>query len=178
MSQLLTDTAPILIALATGTVVFLVWLALRRRVAAQTVERAQAAAERLLREAERDVEARRKEVVLAAKEEAHELLRTAEGETRKRQDEIAALERDIASQSHTLSDRQSAMERAELELQKRERFLDKGETEVSAQAARYETLVTDQQRELQRVAGMTADEARRCCFASLNRTHGVTRRIS
>ena len=167
MSQLLTDTAPILIALATGTVVFLVWLALRRRVAAQTVERAQADAERLLREAERDVEARRKEVVLAAKEEAHELLRTAEGETRKRQDEIAALERDIASQSHTLSDRQSAMERAELELQKRERFLEKGETEVSAQAARYETLVTDQQRELQRVAGMTADEAKEVLLRQL-----------
>ena len=167
MSQLLTDTAPILIALATGTVLFLVWLALRRRVAAQTIERAQADAERLLREAERDVEARRKEVVLAAKEEAHELLRTAEGETRKRQDEIAALERDIASQSHTLSDRQSAMERAELELQKRERFLEKGETEVSAQAAQYETLVTDQQRELQRVAGMTADEAKEVLLRQL-----------
>ena len=167
MSQLLTDTAPILIALATGTVLFLVWLALRRRVAAQTIERALADAERLLREAERDVEARRKEVVLAAKEEAHELLRTAEGETRKRQDEIAALERDIASQSHTLSDRQSAMERAELELQKRERFLEKGETEVSAQAAQYETLVTDQQRELQRVAGMTADEAKEVLLRQL-----------
>ena len=160
MSQLLSNSAPFLIALATGAVLFVVWLATRKRVAAQTVGRAQADAKRLRHEAERDAETRRKEVVFAAKEEAHELLRTTEDQTRKRQEEITALEKHSVDQAHSLSDRQATADRAEQDLQTREHNVGQRETDLKTQTERYAKLVAEQRRELQRVSGMTADEAK------------------
>ena len=160
MSQLLSNIAPSLIALATAAVLFVVWLATRKRVAAQTVGRAQAEAKRLRYEAERDAETRRKEVVLAAKEEAHELLRTTEDQTRKRQEEITALEKELVDQAHSLSDRQTTADRAEKDLQTREHNVGQRETDLKTQTERSAKLVAEQRRELQRVSGMTADEAK------------------
>ena len=167
MSQLLSNSAPFLIALATGVVFFVVWLATRKRVAAQTVGRALADAKRLRHETERDAEARRKEVVLAAKEKAHELLRTTEDQTRKRQEEITALEKHLADQAHSLSDRQATADRAEQDLQTREHNVGQRETDLKTQTERYAKLVAEQRRELQRVSGMTADEAKEILLRQL-----------
>ena len=167
MSQLLSNTAPFLIALATGAVLFVVWLATRKRVAAQTVGRAQADAKRLRHEAERDAETRRKEVVLAAKEEAHELLRTTEDQTRKGREKITALEQDLADQAHSLSDRHATADLAEKDLQTREHNVGQRETDVKTQTERYEKLVAEQRRDLQRVSGMTADEAKEILLRQL-----------
>ena len=66
-----------IVALATAGVVFLAWLATRKRIAADTVGRAQEHAQRLTHDAERDAETRRKEILLDAKEKAHEIVTEA-----------------------------------------------------------------------------------------------------
>ena len=167
MSQFLSNSTPLLIALATGAVLFIGWLATRKRVAARTVGRAKADAKRLLHEAERDAETRRKEIVLAAKEEAHELLRTTEDQTRTRQEEITTLEKELADQARSLSERQATADQAEQDLQTREHTVDQRETDLKTQTERYATLVAEQQRELQRVSGMTADEAKEILLRQL-----------
>lgn len=160
MSQLLSNTVPSLVTIATAAVLFVLWLWTRKRVAAQTVGRAEEKAERLVSEAKRDAEAKHKEVVFAAKEEAHDLRLNAEDETRKSREKITAIEKKLAVQTHALSERQSSMERDDLELRERERLLETRETQVTEQTVRYKTLLAEQQRELQRVSGMTADEAK------------------
>ena len=168
MSQFLIDSAGSIVAFVGGGVVlFFVWLAIRKRVAEQTVGRAQDRAQRILQDADRDAEAKRKEVVLAAKEEAHELIRTTEDQTRKRQEEITTLEKDLAEQTHTLSDRLAAVERTEDSIRGREQKVTAREKEVTTQVERYDTLVTEQQRELQRVSSMTADEAKETLLRQL-----------
>jgi ribonucrease Y len=61
-----------------GGLAFAAWLATRRRFAAETVGRAEADARRIVRDAERDAETRRKEALLDAKEKAHDLLMESE----------------------------------------------------------------------------------------------------
>ena len=160
MSQFLSNSGAFLTAFVAGAAIFFIWLATRKRIASQTVGHAQAQADRILHDAERDGAARQKELVLAAKEEAHELLRSTELQTRKRRDDVANLEKTLASQTQSLSNRLSSVERAEKEVRDREGAVSKSEKDVTAKATRYEQLVADQQRELQRVAGMTADEAK------------------
>ena len=168
MSQFPIDSAGSVIALVGGGVaLFLVWLAIRKRVAEQTVGRAQDQAQRILQDADRDADAKRKEVVLAAKEEAHELVLATEDQTRKRQEAITALEKDLAEQTHMLSDRRAAVERAEEDIHGREQKVTALEQDVASKTERYNALVTEQQRELQRVSSMTADEAKETLMRQL-----------
>jgi ribonucrease Y len=148
------------IAALTAAAALLVWIASRRRLAAATIDRAREEAARLLRDTEREAEARRKEALLAAKEQAHELAMEAERQARARRQEIVELEQGLADRTRSLADRLAASDRLEQDLRARERALRDHEAAAKRDAARYQQLVADQQRELQRVAGMTADEAK------------------
>lgn len=149
-----------LVTLVTAGIVYAVWLANRKRVAAETIERAEERARRLVREAERDAEATSKETLLAAKEKAHEILTEADRQAHRDRQQTQALEQSIARREVTLGERQAAVERAEHDVQARERTLRDREAHVTSAAAKYQELLARQQHELERVAGLTAEEAK------------------
>jgi ribonuclease Y len=149
-----------LIPLVAAASVYFVWLANRKRIAAETVGRAEQQAGQLLRDAEREAESKKKEALLEAKERAHGLVVEAERQARERRLEAERAEHSLATKTQALADRLSATDRLEKELRSREQALASRERSAAAAAERYDRLVADQQRELQRVAAMTADEAR------------------
>jgi ribonuclease Y len=136
------------------------WLANRRRIAAETIGKAEEQALRILRDAERDAETRKKEALLEAKEKAHELASAAERETRARQQEIVGLEQTLADKTRALAERLTATDRLEQDLRGRERALGDRERAAEAAVQRAEQFAAERQRELQRVAGLTHDEAK------------------
>ncbi len=139
----------------------LIWgAASRRRAADETLKKATTEADRLLRQAERDAESARKEAALEAREKAHEIAAEAERQARERRQEIIGLEQGLADKTRALADRLAATDRVEQELRAREKAIAAHEQRAAGAAARAEQLVADRQRELQRVAGLTADEAR------------------
>jgi ribonucrease Y len=140
--------------------VFAWWLASRRRLAAETVGRAEDQAQRLLTDASREAESKRKEMLLEAKEKAHELTTQAERLARQRQQEIVALEQTLADKTRALAERLTATDKLEQDLRARERAAVTREEAVEAAVRRAEQLSADRLRELQRVAGLTHDEAR------------------
>jgi ribonuclease Y len=139
---------------------FLIWKANRSRLAAETVGRAEEEALKILREAEREAEAKKKEALLEAKERAHDLLVEADHQAREKRQDASALEQAATEKGRVLADRQRAVERLEADLRARERLQSEHERATAERAARYEQLVAEQHRELQRVAGLTADEAK------------------
>jgi ribonucrease Y len=149
-----------LITAGVGAAVFFVWLANRKRLARETVGRAEELAARLAKDAERDAETKKKEAVLEAKERAHEMLVDAERQARERRQQLNALEQTLTRRDEKLTERLVAVEQRDKEMRAQEQALAKREKGTAEAAGKYERLVTDQQRELQRVAGMTADEAR------------------
>jgi ribonuclease Y len=140
--------------------VYAVWVANRKRIAAETIGRAEEQALRVTKEAERDAEARKKESLLEAKEKAHELLREVERQAR--QDRLAADTREqaLARREVTLTDRETTIERNEKDLNARERAVADREKNAAAASRKYDELVARQQHELERVASLTADEAK------------------
>ena len=136
------------------------WLSAQKRAAADGLSRAQADADRLLRQAERDAETIRKEAALEAREKAHELAAQADAQARERRQEILDLEQALADKTRGLADRLAATDRLEQELRGREKALIQQQEEASSTRQRAEQLLVERQRELQRVAGLTADEAR------------------
>ncbi len=143
-----------------GGVWFVIWLRARRRVATEVVGRAEEDAARLRREAERDAESLKKEALLEAKERTHEFRLEAEKQARDRQQQLTGLEQTLARREEKLAERVSAVDQRERDARTLEQALARRDKQSAELAARYEKLVADQQRELQRVASLTADEAR------------------
>ncbi len=158
--ELLKYILDFVVATAAGAAVFAYWVANRRRIAAETVGRAEEQASRVLRDAEREAETRRKEALLEAKERAHELRLEAEQYARDHRQQITGIEQILTRREAALSEQLAKSERGEAEL--RHRLADVGERERTAEAAarKYDELVTSQRRELERVSGLTGDEAR------------------
>ena len=151
---------PAAAALVAGGIVFAIWIANRKRIAAETVGRADEQAQRITRDAQRDAETHKKEALLEAKEKAHELVMDAERQAHQQRQQASALEQILGKRESAIGERQSAVDRVEKELTARERTLADREKAATTAAAKYEQLVASQQRELERVAGLTAEEAK------------------
>jgi ribonuclease Y len=158
----------VLVTAVTAGGVFAIWVANRiKRVAAETVGSAAEQAARILKDAERDAETQRrdaetqkKEKLLEAKEKAHELLTQSERQAHQKRQEAQALDQSLGRREAMLAERQLAAERLDKDLQARERAAAAREKAAEASAAKYERLVAQQQHELERVASLTADEAK------------------
>ena len=148
------------ITIVAGAAVFAAWVANRKRIAAETVGRAEEQARRIAKDAERDAETRKKEALLEAKEKAHELLTDAERQARQERQQLTSIEQALARREAAAAERQAAIDRLETDLSGRDRALSERERKAAAASARYDELVARQQRELERVASLTADEAK------------------
>ena len=158
--QFLPGVAGAIAGAVAALVVFLLWFASRKRLAANTVGRATVEASRLTQEARREAEAASKETLLTARERAHELLREAETQIRDRRAKIADLDKQVADRARALADREAALKRAEASVRGREESVTELERASAAEEARCRELSDQTKRELQRVSGMTADEAK------------------
>jgi ribonuclease Y len=160
MGTPLIASASIFLASCVASLLIVWGASARRRAALDAAESARAEADRLVRQAERDAESTRKEAALEAREKAHELAAESERQARDRRQEIVGLEQVLADKTRALADRLAATDRLEQDLRGRDKALAAQEQKIATAAARTEQLVADRQRELQRVAGLSADEAR------------------
>lgn len=147
-------------AFAVAAAVFAIWGASRNRIVVDAVARAEEEARRIVKDAEREADARRKETLLDAKEKAHELVMESERQAHQLRQQASALEQALARRESAVAERQAVADRHEQDLTLRDHALNERERAVASAASRYEQLVAVQQRELERVAGLTADEAK------------------
>jgi len=146
MSAIVLSVGIGVLALAVGG---LIGYTLKVRIGRGQVEAAQGTASRIVAEAE----AKRRETLLEAKEEAIRLRSQAENELKSRRDEILRLEQRIAGKEENLDRKTEAQERREAELGRNRQQLDEQKTQL-------EELRQQQLREMERVAGLSASEAR------------------
>ncbi len=139
------------IAIATGVA----WMSLRTAVARskELADERVKAAEEKAQVALREVEAQRKEMILQAKDQSHQLRSEIEAEYRERRTEVQRQERRVQQKEENLDRKLEATEKRTLALQNKERELEQMEAQLS-------NLREEQRRELERVAGMTADQAK------------------
>ena len=136
------------------------WFASRRRAAQALVADARRAADGERQHAQREAETIRKEAAIEGRESAHALIAEAERQARAQRDEIAALEQTLAEKTRALAERLTATDAIERQLAAREGAAADLRARAEADAARAEQLVSERQRELQRVSSLSAEEAR------------------
>lgn len=142
------------VALAVGA---LLGYAIKVRVGKGQVEGAERDAAAILEEAK----AKERETLLEAKEEAIRLRSQAESELKGRQENIQRHEQRVASKEESLDRKLEAQERREQQAERRKAELDQQKEQI-------EELRQKQIKEIERVAGLTADEARQLLLKELD----------
>jgi len=148
------------VAAAIGFGAAAVWFASRRRAAEALVSSARQAAATERQQGQREAETARKEALIEAREEAHRLISDAERQAHARRDEMLGLEQSLADRTRALADRLAATEAVERDVTAREALASRLRAQAEAALARADQLVAERHRELQRVSGLGADEAR------------------
>jgi len=142
-----------IVALIVGVVIGYI---ARRVVAGNAVKHAEAYAQRLVAEAR----AKQKELVLEGKDEALKLARAAEEEARAKRADLQRQERLLIDRSESMDRKLEAFERRESSLEDRQR-------EVDAERARLAELQQRQLGELERVSGLSVNEARQTLISKI-----------
>ena len=112
-----------------------------------------AEAEKLKQESQEQIEARKREALLEAKDEAYRLRAEIEQENRETRADIQRLERRLAQ-------KEEALERRLESVDQKERSLQHLEAELGEKAKEVDALQAKQRDELQRISGISAEEAK------------------
>lgn len=132
----------------------------RKRIAEAKIGVAEERAERIVENAKKDAEAKKKEILLEAKEESIKVKNEMEKEVRDRRNEQQRTERRLIQKEETLDRKADAYEKKEEQLNKRLEELDKQKEEV-------ESLHEKQVKELERISGLTREEAKNYILAAV-----------
>jgi ribonuclease Y len=139
----------LIVALSVGVVAFLLGYFLRQYLGEVKLKSAQAEAERILAQAE----AQKKDLLLQTKEETIRLRDELEAETERKRAELRR-------QEERLQKRQEVLDRRFESIDNRERAINKRQSALDRRANEINKLYEEQAAELERVSGLTQEEAK------------------
>ena len=150
------------VLLALGVGLFCGYL-YRKRVAERKVAQAEDAVHRMIEEAQKRAEAIKKENLFEAKEEILRLRDELDKETRDRRNELQRSERRLFQKEETMDRKLESIEQKEQNLTNRQKELQKKFDDLDA-------LIQKQVDDLERISGMTRDEAKDLLLKNIERT--------
>ena len=145
--------AGVLLALAVG------WL--QRKQRRSQMELAQSTAARIIEEAKKEANAIKREAEIQARDSVLQAKMDFEKEVRETRRELQALEKRLINKEENLDKRIEMVERREAELSRRESSLKTREKSVEEKVAECERLSDEAKRQIEHVAGMTREEAKK-----------------
>ncbi len=148
------------IALVSTIIGVVVGVLYRKKVAEALINGAESHSKLLMENATKEAEAKKKEVLLEAKEETMKLKKEAEDEVRKRRDEVAQHEKRLLNKEENLDKKAESYERKKEQVQKNIESYEKKEKIL-------EENIEKQKLELERISGLTAQEAKDQLLSSL-----------
>ena len=147
----------LIVGLGIGVVIGIIY---RKKVAEQAIGSAEAEATRLINEAIRGGENKKKEMLLEAKDEIHRSRTEYEKEVKERRAELSKQERRLEQKETTLDKKTEAFERKEEELNKR---LQK----VADTQAKADEVLAAQEAKLEELSGLTQEQAKQYLLESV-----------
>lgn len=131
----------------------------RKKTAEAQIHSAEEAAKKIVEEADRSAQAKKKEALVEAKEDIHKLRVELDRDTKERRTELQRLERRLVQKEENLDRKIDSLEKKEEILSRKEAELDKSHEKVTELHAK-------QLAELERISGLTSEEARTMLLAS------------
>ena len=134
----------------------------RKIIAEAKITNAEELARKLIADAEKEAETLKKEQLLEAKEEVHRLRNEFEKEARERRNEQQRIERRLIQKEESLDRKLEAIE-------KKEELLNRRDEDIKRHQEYIHELYEKQKKELERMSGFTAEEAKEILFNDIRK---------
>lgn len=153
MLKILPYIIAVIVAVIAAVGAFFLGVSHRKRVAEREIGSAEAQAKKILEEAIKSAETKKKEALIEAREEIIKSKNEFDQEIKERRNELTRQERRVSSKEETLDKKTEALEKKDETLTKRIKENEEKAAEISR--LKEEELMT-----LQRISGMTREQAR------------------
>ncbi len=150
----------IIVALALIVVAFMLGIQYRKKVAEAQLGAAETKAREIIDDALKTADAKKREIQLEAKEEALKTKNELEREVRERRSEMQRNEKRLVQKEETLDRKSDSLEKKEASLNRRNDDLDKKARDI-------EKIRDQKMAELERVSGMTQEQAKQVLLDSV-----------
>ena len=147
-------------ALVLAAVMFAVGMVYRKRVGEREIGSAEAEATRIINEAIRSGESRKKEMLLEAKDEIHKSRTEHDKEVKERRAELSKQERRLQQKEESLDKKTDAFERKEEELSRR--MAEVAQAQQQAEEVKKQHMIT-----LEQISGLTQEQAKQFLLDSV-----------
>jgi len=156
-----------LVGAAIAVLAFVIGLLISRKTGEGRIANAEKLAAKIVAEAEKSAEFKKKEALLEAKDEWFKAKQKFEKETLARKDEISALERNLVAKEGNLNRKVDILNKKEKDVSHRERMIAVKEKAVETKEKELERLIYEQNVQLEKIAGMTSEEAKKLLISNL-----------
>ncbi|NTW71088.1 MAG: ribonuclease Y [Eubacteriaceae bacterium] len=147
---------------AVGVITFVVGYFFRKNIAEGKINSAEETANKIVEDALKDAETQKKEMLFNAKEEAHNIRAEVEKENRDRRTEIQRLER-------RLIQREESIDKRNEQVQTKEDNIASKLNELKAKEVELKEMVEKEVQELERISGLSYDEARQILLSDVEK---------
>ncbi len=144
-----------------GIIIFIIMLFLARKLHTLKIEEAEKLAEKMIKEAKREAENHKRSAILEAKEEIARKRENFEKEFRNRRSELSSLEHKLAEKEINIERKSDLIAKKEKEIETKIKEIESKEKIVEQKLKEYEQLVERENKQLETIAGMTAEEAKK-----------------
>jgi ribonuclease Y len=155
------NTLNLIIGVSSGIVFFLIGYLFRRFRAEKKVQSAEERAKLILEDVERQVQAKKKEASLEAKDLLYKTRIEFEKESKGRRQELLNIERRLISREENLDRKVDLIEKKERELSNKSKTLDAKEKDNQSKEEELSRLILEEKERLQKVSGLSSEEAKK-----------------
>ena len=139
----------------------------RKRFAEGKLGSAEEHSRKLVADAEKQAENIRKEAQLQSKEDLYRAKADFERETRNKRQDLQKIEKRLAQKEENLEKKVDLIDQKEVAINRREKNLESKENAVKDMEEKYTHALDDQRKLLEKISGMTSEEAKRLLMQSL-----------
>jgi ribonuclease Y len=157
----------IVIAGGVAVLTFLLGWFISRRIGEMKLGKADELAKKIIQEAEKEAEIKKKESILEARDEWYKAKINFEKELQIKKSELGRLEKRFAEREANLDRKVDILSKKEREIQNRDKVLYAREKAVRSKGDQLDRLIADQNKQLEKIAQMTAEEAKKLLMENL-----------
>lgn len=144
-----------------GIFFFLLGYLIRKYVAKRKVRLAEDRAKDILEQSKREVDNRRREIELEAKDLLYKMRADFENETKDRRKELVGQEKRLIQKEENIDKKVDLLDRREREVMEKERNFSTRERALVSKQKELETIVQEERNKLQRISGLSKEEAKK-----------------
>ena len=152
----------IAIFLVSAIIFTFVGIAIRKKTAESKLGSAEDEAKKIIELAQKEAENRKKEEIFKAKEEIMNARKDLDNEVRERRGEVQQQERRLLQKEENLENKMEQIERKEQEIENKKKNLENQRQEI-------EKTLEKQVQELQRISGLSKDEAKKLLLSEMDK---------